>query len=103
MGLFQKEYYCLCNTILSGNIFHCHSISTIRGNYFVGGLVGVNDTYGNITMSYSTSIVNGVVAIGGLCGLNRNTDSTNSMRYKSNIINAVIDTDWFLYSQYCQV
>ena len=47
----------------------------VRGNRYVGGLVGCNE--GTISASYSSGAVRGYEASGGLVGLNRGTISTS--------------------------
>jgi len=51
-----------------GDITSSYSTGTVRGNQCVGGLVGSN--YGNIITSYSTVVTNGDQSIGGLVGMN---------------------------------
>jgi hypothetical protein len=51
-----------------GIVARCHSTGVVRGNWFVGGLVGFNE--GSIAMSYSTAAIHGTEPIGGLVGHN---------------------------------
>ena len=53
----------------SGSIIASYAIGTVRGQKYVGGLVGTNDD-GSISASYSTSEVTGGQYIGGLAGGN---------------------------------
>jgi hypothetical protein len=48
---------------------------SVSGNYYVGGLVGMN--YGNISNCYSTGAVSGSIDVGGLVGCNSNGSISN--------------------------
>ena len=52
-----------------GIVDQCFSTGTVRGNSYVGGLVG--ESSGSVTQCYSTCEVNGKDYIGGLAGYNR--------------------------------
>jgi hypothetical protein len=56
-----------CNEF--GTVTRCYSTGTVRGDSYVGGLVGTN--HGDITASYSTGTVTGTgYSVGGLAGNN---------------------------------
>jgi hypothetical protein len=62
----------------NGEVRRCYSSGTVRGESYVGGLVGEN-WYGSISTSYSTGTVSGDSHVGGLVGLScgRVTDLTD--------------------------
>ncbi|MCR2822931.1 InlB B-repeat-containing protein [Lederbergia panacisoli] len=53
-----------------GTIKKSYSTGQVKGNSYVGGLVGDNTFIGSIENSYSTATVMGVYSIGGLVGQN---------------------------------
>ncbi len=65
---------------VGATIANCYSTGSVKGEIWVGGLVGINN--GNITNSYATGNVTGEIGIGGLAGINgydgENTISTNA-------------------------
>ena len=54
-------------------VTHCYSAGVVKGDYYVGGLVGSNWTPGTVSGCYSTGAVSGFEYVGGLMG--RNTGS----------------------------
>jgi hypothetical protein len=54
----------------SGSLTTCHATGSVNGAYYVGGLVGTNEFEGTITSCYATGSVAGNSAIGGLAGNN---------------------------------
>ncbi|MCX5644469.1 MAG: hypothetical protein NTZ17_07260 [Phycisphaerae bacterium] len=57
-------------TAKGGTVTRCYSTGAVRGNFYVGGLVGENGTNGTVTHCYSASTVGGKVSVGGLVGSN---------------------------------
>ena len=53
-----------------GTIANCYSSGSVRGDRYVGGLVGINYRAAKIANSYSTGSVNGDINVGGLVGYN---------------------------------
>ncbi len=53
-----------------GMVANCHSSGSISGKDDVGGLVGLNSTWGTVTASYSSGSVTGNDDVGGLVGDN---------------------------------
>ncbi len=78
-SLLQGYYVgCLVGSNFSGTISNCYSTGRVRGEGFVGGLVGEN--HGLITNCYSTATISGESGlIGGLVGYN--VDGTISNCY----------------------
>ena len=61
-----------------GTVRNCYSTGTVSGHTFVGGLVGSNDYSGTVSNSYSTASVTGSNGIvGGLVGENKGTVSNS--------------------------
>ena len=61
----------------NNNITNSYATGSVKGDYsFVGGLAGYNE--GTITNSYATGSVKGGDYTGGLVGLNRDSNITNS-------------------------
>ncbi len=52
---------------MKGTVTNCYSTGMIRGDSYVGGLVGWN--HGAVTQCYSNGAVNGYCGIGGLVGV----------------------------------
>ncbi len=67
-------------------IISCHSTGTVRGHYYVGGLVGYS--YGTIYSSYMTGSISGSYDVGGLVGCNN--EGTICSSYSTGSISA----DW---------
>jgi hypothetical protein len=53
-----------------GTVAQCYSTGVVRGDSYVGGLIGENVS-GHVTHSYSTTTVSGGSTVGGLVGHNR--------------------------------
>jgi hypothetical protein len=49
-------------------VAHCYSTGAVKGNYYVGGLVGANWAAGTVTGCYSSGAVSGFEYVGGLTG-----------------------------------
>jgi hypothetical protein len=61
-----------------GTITSCYATGAVSGNkYYVGGLLGGNDGSGTITSCYATGMVTGGENVGGLCGTNGDTISSS--------------------------
>jgi len=53
-----------------GSIKNCHAEGSVKGEEFIGGLVGSNASGSNISNCYSTGSVTGNSRLGGFCGYN---------------------------------
>lgn len=76
----------------SGVIVGCHSSGTVLGDWYIGGLVGKNYSYGSISYSHSTSDVFGSLRVGGFAGEN-SSDSTISRCYSTGTVTGLEKTD----------
>jgi hypothetical protein len=62
-------------------VTHCYSTGVVKGNYYIGGLVGSNWAPGTVTWCHSTAAASGFEYVGGLTGeyigglIGRNTGS----------------------------
>jgi hypothetical protein len=72
-----------------GHITTSYSSGSIRGDYLVGGLAGVNLSGGIISTSYSTGTVRGMDAVGGLVGAQFFARIT--MSYSASVVNGDSD------------
>jgi filamentous hemagglutinin family protein len=70
-----------------GTISHVYATSAVDGIESVGGLVGRND-FGTITKSYATGAVSGNRYVGGLVGLN---NATISQAYATGAVSGSVD------------
>jgi hypothetical protein len=73
VNALQQGYYvgCLVGLNSSGTITDCYSTGSVRGEGYIGGLVGEN--HGSITNCYSTATITGESGhMGGLVGYNEN-------------------------------
>jgi hypothetical protein len=52
-----------------GTVTNCYSTGSVTGEYYIGGLVGIN-VEGTVNSSYSTGNVTGNLGVGGLVGAN---------------------------------
>ena len=78
----------------SGTISSSYNTGTVSGNYYVGGVVGNNNSSGTISSSYNTGTVSGNYYVGGVAGYNFGTisgsyndgDITGSSNYVGGVV-----------------
>jgi len=63
----------------AGSVELAYATPDVRGNQYVGGLVGFNDNLSLVASSYASGAVTGANSVGGLVGLNRNLASVSSV------------------------
>ena len=68
-----------------GTVSHSYAAGAVRGDYYVGGLVGATDDSGSITSSYAIGPVSGSGNVGGLVGYHYSESTITNSYWNTDI------------------